>query len=154
MQKTNISSAPIDTLLVTMGERLNALRVSQGIKNEELAKRSGVNRNTLTRLWKGNPVSTENLFKVLRALDSTDLVSALFSAPPLSPMEVLKSSKAAIQNKPVRKVYSQRPKADARSTGVPGVAGKRVIVTANKKKEVGKYQRNNTVSIGDASKEK
>jgi DNA-binding Xre family transcriptional regulator len=93
MRKINIDTAPIDSLLKSMGQRLDALRISQDIKNKDLAIEAGVNRNTLTRLWQGKPVNSENLFRVLRALGAIDLISEVILDPLPSPIDLLDAPK-------------------------------------------------------------
>lgn len=110
MRNMNIDTAPVASLLKAMGQRLDTLRIKQGIKNEELAAQSGVNRNTLTRLWQGKPVSSENLFRVLRALGAINLVSEAVLEPPPSPIDLLDAPQSKKSSKAKTKVYSSRPK--------------------------------------------
>ncbi len=110
MHNINIDTAPVASLLKAMGQRLDALRIKQEIKNEELAAQSGVNRNTLTRLWQGKPVSSENLFRVLRALGAINLVSEAVLEPSPSPIDLLDASQSKKSGKAKTKVYSSRLK--------------------------------------------
>ncbi|MCF6179016.1 MAG: helix-turn-helix transcriptional regulator [Geopsychrobacter sp.] len=110
MRNLNVNTAPIASLLKAMGQRLDALRIKQGIKNEDLATKSGVNRNTLTRLWQGKPVSSENLFRVLRALGAINLITAAVLEPPPSPIDLLDAPQSKKSGKAKTKVYSSRSK--------------------------------------------
>lgn len=119
MRTINIDTAPIDSLLKAMGQRLDALRIKQGIKNEDLATKSGVNRNTLTRLWQGKPVNSENLFRVLRALGAIGLISEAVLEPPPSPIDLLDAPTRRKLRKTRTKVYNSKQKKTVRAENAP-----------------------------------
>ncbi len=119
MRTINIDTAPIDSLLKAMGQRLDELRIKQGIKNIDLATKSGVNRNTLTRLWQGKPVNSENLFRVLRALGAIDFISEAVLEPPPSPIDLLDAPTRWKSRKTRTKVYNSKQKKTGRAENAP-----------------------------------
>jgi len=79
--------APIENLLLDIGQKLDKERRRQKIKMSELSKRSGVSETTLSKLWKGSPVKTSTLLRILRALDRIEWISELIFETPPTPME-------------------------------------------------------------------
>jgi transcriptional regulator with XRE-family HTH domain len=59
--------------LRSLGEEIVTWRKLRGLTQVQLADRSGASRNTLNRLERGDGgISTENLFRILRALGILD----------------------------------------------------------------------------------
>ncbi len=155
MRNINIDTAPVASLLKAMGQRLDALRIKQGIKNEELAAQSGVNRNTLTRLWQGKSVSSENLFRVLRALGAINLVSEAVLEPPPSPMDLLDAPQDKKSGKVKTKVYSSRQKSIKIENGPrdPSAEGSKTgLVKADREAILRRYKRKKLSSNQDQEK--
>jgi transcriptional regulator with XRE-family HTH domain len=150
MHKINIDTAPIDSLLKATGQRLDALRVKQGIKNEDLATKSGVNRNTLTRLWQGKPVNSENVFRVLRALGAMGLISEIILEPPPSPMDLIDTPTRKTLRKAKTKVYDSKqkepPKVAETHVGNSAKDKKPGLIMANREEILSRYKTNNPPS--------
>jgi transcriptional regulator with XRE-family HTH domain len=68
--------APVRRTLRSLGEEVVTWRKLRGLTQAQLADRSGVSRNTLNRLERGDGgVSTENLLRILRGLGILDSLS-------------------------------------------------------------------------------
>lgn len=140
MRDVNIDAAPIEALLQALGQRLDALRIDRRLKNEDLAKKAGVNRNTLTRIWKGKPVSTETLLRVLRALGALDLVGQLLVEPRPSPIELLEAAEGKGHGKTKTKVYDPRTKGREEEKALPKHSEVR-LATANREEILKRYRK-------------
>ena len=86
MSKIDVREAPIDAISRAIGEELRAYAKRQGDINA-LVENSGVSRSTLGRLFRGKPVSTDVLFRILRALERWDILDLLTEPPRLTPIE-------------------------------------------------------------------
>lgn len=65
--------APVRRALRSLGEEVVTWRKLRGLTQVQLADRSGVSRNTLNRLERGDGgISTENLLRILRGLGILD----------------------------------------------------------------------------------
>jgi len=65
--------APVRRALRSLGEEVVTWRKLRGLTQTQLADRSGVSRNTLNRLERGDGgISTENLLRILRGLGILD----------------------------------------------------------------------------------
>jgi len=68
--------APVSRALRSLGEEIVIWRKLRGLTQAQLADRSGVARNTLNRLERGDGgISTENLLRILRGLGVLDNLS-------------------------------------------------------------------------------
>jgi transcriptional regulator with XRE-family HTH domain len=68
--------APVRRALRSLGEEVVTWRKLRGLTQVQLADRSGVSRNTLNRLERGDGgISTENLLRILRGLGVLDNLS-------------------------------------------------------------------------------
>lgn len=77
----------IDLVVEDLGIRLEAYRISRGIKQADLAARAGISRSTLMRLEAGTGGTIDSLVRVLQALDLTDRLSDLVPDAALSPLD-------------------------------------------------------------------
>lgn len=103
MKVTKWASAEIQ--LQAMGERLNHIRILQGKTNEDIQALSGVGVATLSRLWKGAPVKTDTLFRVLAALKDWTVLEMLIEpvTAPVMPLEPDRLEKPLKERQRVRK---------------------------------------------------
>lgn len=90
----DIAAQSIETALLTLGRRLRLekrrLKVAgRTISDADLAQRAGVSRSTVARLWQGEPIGTDNLVRIVRALGRLDLLHPLIGEAGLSPYERL-----------------------------------------------------------------
>ena len=75
-----------EAVLSELGERLAARRLSRDLTQRQLGEQGGVARTVIQRIEAGEPVTTANLIRVLRALDMLDVLDRLI--PPSSPSPV------------------------------------------------------------------
>jgi transcriptional regulator with XRE-family HTH domain len=87
MHKMDFSTASSETVIETLGKRLDEIRLSQNISQADLAKQAGVSRSTLTRLADGRPVSLDSFVRVMQALRLADHLAALLPDPRVRPVE-------------------------------------------------------------------
>ncbi|WP_339743522.1 helix-turn-helix transcriptional regulator [uncultured Maricaulis sp.] len=78
---------PINRIVEDLGIRLEAYRISRGIKQADLAAKAGISRSTLMRLEAGTSGTIDSLVRVLQALDLTDRLSDLVPDAALSPLD-------------------------------------------------------------------
>ena len=79
-----------ETVLSELGERLARLRLSRDLTQQRLGEQAGVGRTVVQRIEAGEPVTTTNLIRVLRALDSLDALERLLPQEAPSPVQELK----------------------------------------------------------------
>jgi transcriptional regulator with XRE-family HTH domain len=70
-------------VLVELGERLRAARLTRNLSQQKLAEEAGVGRMTVQRLEEGGSSSLTSLIRILRALGELDGLARLL--PPLGP---------------------------------------------------------------------
>lgn len=88
-------------ILKTLGERIKAYRINNGMKQSEVAAESGVGLTTINKIENGKPVSVLLLISVLRTLNLLENLSLLVPEPKISPLRLLEIQKK--QPKRVRK---------------------------------------------------
>lgn len=72
---------PPASVIAQIGLRAKARRRALGIKQEQLASRSGVSLGSLRRFEQTGQVSLESLVRVARALNCEDEITLLFAKP-------------------------------------------------------------------------
>ncbi|WP_417485328.1 helix-turn-helix domain-containing protein [Maricaulis salignorans] len=87
MEHKNENTQPIARIVEQLGTRLEAYRISRGIKQADLAARAGISRSTLMRLEAGSSGTIDSLVRVLQALDLTDRILDLVPDAALSPLD-------------------------------------------------------------------
>ncbi|MGH8751605.1 MAG: helix-turn-helix transcriptional regulator [Burkholderiales bacterium] len=78
-------------MLREIGARLKAYRLQQNISQHEMAKRAGLNRNTVVSAELGVEPKLSTLIKILRVLDRLESLESFLPPPPLSPMSLIKT---------------------------------------------------------------
>jgi len=81
------ATLPVSEIITALGQRIEAYRISRGIKQADLAISAGISRSTLMRLEAGTSGSIETLVRVLRALGLADRVLELVPDASLSPLD-------------------------------------------------------------------
>jgi putative transcriptional regulator len=76
--------------LQELGGRVRHQRVTQGLKQEELAAKAAVSADALSALENGRSVTVESLARVLQALGFREALINLLPAPVPSPIELQK----------------------------------------------------------------
>ncbi len=79
-----------ETVLSELGERLARLRLGRDLTQRQLGDRAGVARTVVQRVESGEPVTTANLIRVLRALGLLDDLDRLIPESVPSPVQALK----------------------------------------------------------------
>jgi transcriptional regulator with XRE-family HTH domain len=93
-----------------LGHRLEALRLQLNISQEDLSRRAGVGRRTVTRMEAGEPVSVTSLVRVLRSLGLLRTLEQLVPEVRLSPIELLEADAQRPRRKRAR--ARARPQTD------------------------------------------
>ena len=101
-----------EELLQTLAGNIRALRINQGLSQQEAAAKAGLSLRTLVNLEDDGRSTVETLLRVLRALGVAEPLSSLVPEVRVSPMTLLRSAGEAPQR--VRKGRSgqalpQRP---------------------------------------------
>tara|TARA_R110002072_G_scaffold71403_9_gene171302 strand:- start:5391 stop:5744 length:354 start_codon:yes stop_codon:yes gene_type:complete len=92
MEHNSDKTQPIDQTLETLGIKLEAYRISLGIKQADLAAKAGISRSTLMRLEAGTSGTIDSLVRVLRALGLTDRLADLVPDAALSPLDPMSAT--------------------------------------------------------------
>lgn len=79
-----------------IGKRLESVRLSQNISQQDLSDNAGVSRRTISRMENGQGVSFNTLIRVMRALKLTNQLDDLVPSLDIRPIE-------RVQQKQVRK---------------------------------------------------
>jgi transcriptional regulator with XRE-family HTH domain len=69
---------------------LKQMRLNKNIAQEQLAKLSGLNRVTISRMEAGRSATLLTIIQVLRALDKLNILNAFKEEPEISPIQLLK----------------------------------------------------------------
>ena len=88
--KIDFAVATSDQLEQALGERLEDIRLSRNIKQQDLAATADISERTLRRLEKGQGVAFETLLRVLIALDLQENLALLLPDPAIRPAEQLR----------------------------------------------------------------
>ena len=83
----------------TLADRLKALRLARGWKQDTLAQRSGVSLGSLRRFEESGKVSLQNLLELAFTLNRLEDFAAVFEAPPASSLAELEAQ----EKRPSRK---------------------------------------------------
>jgi transcriptional regulator with XRE-family HTH domain len=103
--KGDFYSMSDSTLVKEICSGLKQMRLNENISQEELAKRSGLNRVTISRMESGRAVTLLTLVQTLRALNRLDVIRAFMEEPVISPLKMFE-----IQEKYRRKATPRKKK--------------------------------------------
>jgi transcriptional regulator with XRE-family HTH domain len=70
---------------------LKQMRLNQNISQEELAKKTGINRITISRMETGKAINLLTLIQLFRALNKLDLLRNLIEMPEISPILLMEA---------------------------------------------------------------
>ncbi len=84
--KSGLTEKSNDELVTAVCHALRALRKGLGISQEELSRRSGVDRVTISRTEKGRPASLLTVIQLLRGLNRLDLLNSLMLSDNITPI--------------------------------------------------------------------
>ena len=80
----------IEKALLTLGSRIESIRISKGIQQDELVQEAGVSKSTYLRIVAGKEgVGAGALFSIFEALDLLDSIVAAVPEQKLSPMQIV-----------------------------------------------------------------
>jgi len=91
---SDLSFKSISELQVLFGEQVQALRLSKNLDQITTAEKAGISEKALRNLEAGRGSTVESLLRVLKALDSLEGLELLAPRPSVSPLALLRSSKA------------------------------------------------------------
>jgi transcriptional regulator with XRE-family HTH domain len=75
-----------EELVAAVCHALRDMRKKQGISQEELSRRSGVDRVTISRTEKGRPASLLTVIQLLRGLGQLDLLNTIIITDNITPI--------------------------------------------------------------------
>jgi putative transcriptional regulator len=85
------SDSTDDIVLTELGGRLARTRLERNLSQERLAAAAGVSKRTVERVEAGEPIKSDGLIRVLRALGLLDALDRLVPEPLPSPVERLRT---------------------------------------------------------------
>lgn len=85
---TILATSRTTDVLREIGARLRTLRLQQNLRTSDLAEASGTSERTIRRAETGEPVSTENLVRILRGLGRLQALDAFIPPPDISPRQI------------------------------------------------------------------
>lgn len=94
--KSELAEKTNEELVVAVCHAIRDMRKGQGLSQEELSRRSGVDRVTISRTEKGRPASLLTLIQLLRGLDRLELLNPLVAVDNITqnePLQVVESVK-------------------------------------------------------------
>lgn len=80
-----------DAILSVIGEQFKQMRLNARMSQADLAKVSGLSRNTISAMETGRNVSLANAIILLRYLKKLDVLDAFRTAAPISPRAIVKN---------------------------------------------------------------
>lgn len=93
----------IGDALSSLGARIQRLRLSRNVTQQELAKKAGVGLKALRRLESAGQGSLESAVRVAVALGAQDAFSALFELPRFNSLAEVEAQQAVTTRKRARK---------------------------------------------------
>jgi transcriptional regulator with XRE-family HTH domain len=73
-------------ILTEIGRRIREIRLQRNMQQREIAEFGGLSVGAVQRLEKGEPVSTSNMLRILRALGMLENIELLVPKTPVSPI--------------------------------------------------------------------
>lgn len=99
--------------LLTLGARIESIRISKGIQQDELVQEAGISKSTYLRIVAGKEgVGAGALFSILEVLGLLDSIVAAVPQQKLSPMQIVSS-----KGKSRKRVTTSTTTNNGRSTG-------------------------------------
>lgn len=89
---SNILGNKTDTeIMLLIGERLRGYRLQQNLSVAEVARRAGINPNTVLNAEAGRNPRFETLIRILRVYDRIDALNAFLPKPKVSPIDLART---------------------------------------------------------------
>ena len=83
----DFTTATSDQIEAALGKRLESIRLSRNIAQQQLAEEAGVSTRTIRRLEKGQGVSLDTFIRILSALKIQQSFESLLPDPTVRPIE-------------------------------------------------------------------
>ena len=80
-------------LFIELGQKLKRIRLLKNLTQKEVAKKTGIDRATVSLIENGRPTTLSYFFKLIRLYDKIDDFMQVFYLPQVSPMEMLELEK-------------------------------------------------------------
>lgn len=78
---------PVSVLAKELGERIEAFRLSQNLRQEDIVDATGLSRGTIVRVEAGKGGTIDSLIRILKALGVEGQLETLVPDAQLSPLE-------------------------------------------------------------------
>ena len=105
----NLTAMADPAIVRELCHSLRQMRLNKNLSQEELARRSGLNRVTISRMEGGRAATLLTLVQVLRALDKLDVLNAFREEPEMSPLKMLRAEeKQRKKASPKRKIAEEK----------------------------------------------
>jgi len=79
-------------IIKELGDRLKKIRLQKNMSQQELAKRSGLYRSTISEIENGRAASLLSFIQLLRGLEKLDLFGALTEDQAVSPLTLAREA--------------------------------------------------------------
>lgn len=106
--KPDLAAMTDSAIVKSLCESIKQMRLNRNMSQAELAKRSGINRVTISRMESGRAATLLTVVQILRALDKLGTLETFRQEPEISPIQMLK-----IQEHQRKKAYGARKRKPA-----------------------------------------
>lgn len=86
VNRNGLAERTNEELVAAVCHALRAMRQGEGLSQEELSRRSGVDRVTISRTEKGRPASLLTIIQLLRGLGRLDLLNSIVLNDHITPL--------------------------------------------------------------------
>ncbi len=92
-QKIDFYTATSESIVTSLCEQLEEIRLSRNISQQDLSEDAGVSRSTLTRMADGKAISLDSFVRIMQALKLHDHLAALLPDPGIRPVDRIKQGR-------------------------------------------------------------
>jgi putative transcriptional regulator len=100
-------------IIKEVGIQLKRIRLRKNMSQLELAKKSGLNRSTISEIENGRTASLLSFIQVLRGLEKLELFGLLSDGPGISPLSLAREAGLIRKRASSRKQYDNQQPEDA-----------------------------------------
>jgi transcriptional regulator with XRE-family HTH domain len=119
MRELKISDSSSNAhILETIGERVQRLRIAQGLTQKVLADRAGIASRTVQNVEAGRPIQLSGLIAISMALGRLSDFDPFLASPDFSPLELKKMA-----GRRRKRAYAPRPRTKKTATDIGGSGG-------------------------------
>jgi len=94
-----------NAILLRIGEKIRARRINMQLTQQQAAQNAGVSESSVYNVERGKSVALSTLVAILRSIHSLELLEALTSEDPVSPIAMADALK---KNQPKQRVRSKK----------------------------------------------